>query len=113
MAVSDVDVVVVGAGLSGLQTAYLLQQLGYQCHVLEATSRVGGKTKTVDSKSHGPGVNDVGAAWINDTTQSEMYKLFKRYNIEGEVQLVSGKSVYEIGEGTFVALPYGERPVST
>lgn len=107
----DVDVVVVGAGLSGLQTAHLLQQAGYNCHVLEATARVGGKTKSVKSKRRGPGVNDVGAAWINDTTQSEMYKLFQRYNIEGEVQLISGKSVHETVEGSYKALPYGESPV--
>lgn len=110
--ISTTDVLVIGAGLSGLQVAQLLQAAGVSCHVLEATNRVGGKTKSVPSKKHGPGMNDVGAAWINDTSQSEMFKLFQRYNIQGEVQLAEGNVIHELGEGLHVVLPYGVSPVS-
>lgn len=71
----SVDVVVIGAGLSGLRAALNIQAVGSSCAVVEATDRVGGKTLTLPSKKNGPGVNDLGAAWINDTTQSEMFKL--------------------------------------
>ncbi len=37
------DVIVVGAGVSGLQTAYKLQQAGVSCLVLEASGNVGGQ----------------------------------------------------------------------
>jgi monoamine oxidase len=41
-----VDVVVVGAGLAGLSTAYRLQQTGMSIVVLEATSHIGGRIRT-------------------------------------------------------------------
>ena len=40
-------VVVLGAGLAGLATAYQLGKLGYDCTVLEARSRAGGRVWTV------------------------------------------------------------------
>ena len=70
-----VDVVVVGAGLSGLQAAVDLHKAGLKVKVLEARDRVGGKTW---SRSAQGSVCDVGAAWINDTNQSKMYALAKR-----------------------------------
>ncbi|MEB3223022.1 MAG: NAD(P)/FAD-dependent oxidoreductase [Candidatus Sericytochromatia bacterium] len=40
------DVVVVGAGLAGLTTAYRLRQAGLDCVVLELADRVGGRMRT-------------------------------------------------------------------
>ncbi|MDG2243394.1 MAG: NAD(P)/FAD-dependent oxidoreductase [Rhodospirillaceae bacterium] len=40
------DVVVLGAGLSGLQSALLLEELGYSVLVLEGRDRIGGKVLT-------------------------------------------------------------------
>ena len=40
-------VIVLGAGLAGLTAAYELQKLGYQCEVLEARTRAGGRACTV------------------------------------------------------------------
>ena len=40
-------VVILGAGIAGLATAYELGKAGYQCTVLEAKSRVGGRNWTV------------------------------------------------------------------
>lgn len=41
------DVVIVGAGLSGLSTAYQLKKAGIPFHVLEITPRIGGRVRTV------------------------------------------------------------------
>lgn len=74
-ATERVDVVVVGAGLSGLQAAVDLHKAGKTVKVLEARDRVGGKTW---SRSAQASVCDVGAAWINDTNQSKMYALARK-----------------------------------
>ncbi|KEF62883.1 uncharacterized protein A1O9_00857 [Exophiala aquamarina CBS 119918] len=89
--ITDVDVVVVGAGLSGLQAATDVQNAGLSVVVLEAKARVGGKTQVVKV---GKGVLDVGAAWINDKTQPRMYELFKRFGFEPLVQRVKGDAFF-------------------
>lgn len=43
------DVIVLGAGVSGLQTAYKLQQSGSSCLVLEESGRVGSQSFTNDN----------------------------------------------------------------
>ncbi|KAK3332800.1 putative amine oxidase [Cercophora scortea] len=76
-----VDVIVVGAGLSGLQAAADIHRAGYSVLVLEAMDRVGGKTLSV-KPAPGDGVVDLGAAWINDTSQSRIFGLAKRFGLE-------------------------------
>src|SRR5690606_11061275 len=41
-------VIVIGAGLSGLNSALLLEEQGYEVTVLEAKNRVGGRIYTLD-----------------------------------------------------------------
>ncbi|KAJ5539646.1 flavin-containing amine oxidase [Penicillium frequentans] len=107
----SVDVVVIGAGLSGLRAALIIQAAGFSCTVVEATDRVGGKTLTLPSKKNGPGVNDLGAAWINDTTQSEMFKLVQHYGIQTEIQMDRGNDVW-VHDDEVTLSPHGVLPVS-
>ncbi|PKY02738.1 FAD/NAD(P)-binding domain-containing protein [Aspergillus campestris IBT 28561] len=106
----EVDVIVVGAGLSGLRAALDVQAAGLSCIVVEAVDRVGGKTLSVPSKLSGPGVNDIGAAWINDTSQSEMYGLLRKYGLHGEIQRAEGMSLSLTAEGV-ITHPYGTLPL--
>lgn len=55
------DVIVVGAGVSGLTAARLLRDAGRQVIVLEARDRVGGRVHT--DRSGAP--TDLGASWIH------------------------------------------------
>jgi monoamine oxidase len=103
------DVVVVGAGLSGLQAAHSVRAAGFSVCVVEATNRVGGKTLTVQSCEKG--FNDLGASWINDTNQSEMFKLYKRYGIDIEVQRNSGETLIQSADGSVTKVPFGQLPV--
>ena len=61
LAASRTDVVVIGAGLAGMNAAMMLREQGYKVVVLEADSRVGGRVETVDTVD---GPLDVGASQI-------------------------------------------------
>ncbi|KAF7190535.1 putative flavin-containing monoamine oxidase A [Pseudocercospora fuligena] len=104
-----VDVVVVGAGLSGLSAAVHLHKSGLKVKVLEARDRVGGKTY---SKEVNGSACDVGAAWINDTNQSKMYELSQRYGLELIVQNSEGEFICDEGIGKHRKHPYGSLEVS-
>ncbi|RDW66794.1 amine oxidase-4 [Coleophoma crateriformis] len=99
------DAIVIGAGLSGLQAAHDVQKAGLSCVVLEARDRVGGKTWSLPC-ANGKGVVDVGAAWINDTNQSKMFALTKRFGLETITQRTEGNCLaHDVG-----AFPYGGIP---
>ncbi|KAL9567444.1 hypothetical protein ACKAV7_008394 [Fusarium commune] len=104
-----VDVVVVGAGLSGFQCAVDLHRAGLTCIVLEALDRVGGKTLSIDASSTG-GKVDLGAAWLNDTNQSRMYALAKKYEFDLIKQRDEGLNILEAGDGSTISYKYGTMP---
>ncbi|KAE8156563.1 hypothetical protein BDV40DRAFT_309522 [Aspergillus tamarii] len=104
-----VDVVVVGAGLSGLKAAWEVQKAGLSCMVVEARGRVGGRTYSVDPLEEGRKV-DLGGAWINDTNQSEIYKLAQTLGHELVVQKTDGDVIYDDFGGNLVRTGYGLTP---
>jgi monoamine oxidase len=60
------SVLILGAGIGGLTTAYLLSRAGYRCQILEATARAGGRNHTArrgstvveESKQHGKTIQE-------------------------------------------------------
>lgn len=101
------DVAIVGAGFSGLRAAKELHDAGLKYVVLEGMDRVGGKVLSQPTRDDGTAPTELGAAWINDTTQSEMYALAKEYGFELVQQPTSGNSFYQSENGQFSTLPYG------
>lgn len=92
------DVVIVGAGFSGLQTAYDLHQAGHKVLVLEAKKRVGGRSWTIPLKS-GKGRVELGATWINQKTQRKVYGLAKQFGLDTVEQYAEGLAVYQDTNG--------------
>jgi monoamine oxidase len=89
------DVVIVGAGMSGLSAARMLTDAGKSVIVLEARDRVGGRTL---SKALSNGfVVDMGGQWVGPT-QHRVVKLigelglrtFKTYNRGASLALIDG-----------------------
>lgn len=103
-----VDVIIVGAGLAGLTAAHEIQRAGLKCLILEARDRVGGKT--FSAPLEGGGVVDLGAAWINDSNQSRMYELARRFGAELIEQNTTGNCVLQDVDGRCTPFPYGELP---
>lgn len=108
---TQAPVIVIGAGLSGLQAANDLQMAGVPCLVLEARERVGGKTWST-SCAGGKGVEDLGAAWTNDVNQPRVFRLVQRLGFETIVQNTNGDCVMQdFGTFAYGAVPNVSSPI--
>ena len=85
----EVDVVVVGAGLSGLAAARVLAAGGADVVVLEARDRVGGRTL---SRKVGDDVLDLGGQWIGPT-QDRVARLADELGVRTFPQHHAGKKL--------------------
>ncbi|KIW63316.1 hypothetical protein PV04_10170 [Phialophora macrospora] len=101
-----VDVVIVGAGLSGLQAAVDLQNSGLQTVVVEARDRIGGKVWSHDVGNGS--VVDLGGAWINDTSQSRAFALSKRFGLDLVSQMTEGSAIVRDQVGKYDCLQNGQ-----
>lgn len=87
------DVIVIGAGLSGLMAARQLEAAGRSVLVLEARDRVGGRTWTRSLDGHPV---DLGGQWVGPT-QDRVLELARALGIETYPQHERGKKVLELG----------------
>jgi monoamine oxidase len=103
---TEVDVVVVGGGFSGLKSAYDLQQSGLSTVVLEAKETIGGRSRSINRKS-GEGIIELGATWINNTTQPRVTALVDKFGLDTAVQYTAGDSVFQGPDGEARRIPPG------
>ena len=93
----EADVIIVGAGLSGMIAARKVLDAGLKPLILEADERVGGRILTQDVI---PGIPvELGAQWIGDTHE-RMFRLAAELGVETYPQYDQGETSYElVGSG--------------
>jgi monoamine oxidase len=87
-------VLVIGAGLAGLAAARRLRSSGIEVTVLEARSRVGGRTEGATT-AQGAHV-ELGGQWLGPT-QTRMYALVEELGLETFPTYNTGKHVVQLG----------------
>lgn len=87
----DVDVAIIGAGISGLATARHLVAAGLSIVVLEARNRVGGRLDSVDGL-------DLGATWFWPN-EPRIQKLVADLGVPVHEQHLAGDAVYHDPSG--------------
>ncbi len=105
-----IQITIVGAGLAGLTTAYLLQKAGLDTLIIEASDRIGGRIHSVrDAENNFLG--DLGPTWVWPPYQPLATKWLQRFSIEVYPQHEEGRAVHDIdpnGEPTHGFAPRQE-----
>ena len=84
--------IIIGAGLSGLLTAFRLKQAGIPFKVMEARERVGGRINTL-SEADGPPL-EMGATWFGDQ-HIHLKALLQELGIDGFEQYMEGTAFFQ------------------
>ena len=103
---SDVDVVVVGAGLSGLTAARQLRRHGLKVHLLEARARTGGRM--IRQTTRTGAVIDMGGQWGGET-HHRFKKLVEELGIERFPSYYDGQGVL-VWDGQRVVADMATKP---
>jgi monoamine oxidase len=102
-AVRNTEIIVVGAGFSGLTAARNLVRQGRKVVVLEARDRVGGRVKVGKLAGHAV---DVGGIWVGPT-QTRLLELIKESGLHTMPQFEDGKDVTEFQRQADYCRPRG------
>ncbi|GAB3196963.1 monoamine oxidase [Pontibacter aydingkolensis] len=87
------EVIIVGAGLSGLSAAYYLKKKGIDALILEAGERWGGRIDTVYAEGNATPV-EMGATWFNEQ-HTHLVQLLRELKLPHFKQFQKGVGVFE------------------
>ena len=105
----EYDVIIIGAGLSGLSLAYFLREKNYKIKILEGRTRSGGRIYTTFEKGT---AMEMGATWLSPQ-HTELQKLLKELKLEIFEQELGKTAIYEpisTSPHQVVALPANQEP---
>lgn len=92
MTTKNTDVLIIGAGLTGLTLAYLLKSLNLKTTIIEANTRVGGRIVTKRNTNEAP--IDLGATWLVPQ-QTNVLNLLKSLQIDVFEQFYGSTAIYQ------------------
>ena len=98
------DLIVVGAGLAGLALAARAQEAGQDVAVIEARSRIGGRSLVHRTET---GCYDLGPAWIWPAMQPRVARAAAALGLRLYRQADEGGFVFQDSDGTAQRLPHG------
>lgn len=96
----NADVIIVGAGISGLATAFLLHEQGVSVRVLEANDRPGGRVHSVFSKKDQSYLADLGPTWVWPKYQPVITHWLDKLGLDRFPQYEQGDAILDYGPGT-------------
>jgi len=86
------DVLIIGAGLTGMTLAYYLRDSGLKVDILEARDRLGGRIETIGYFESQP--IEMGATWLG-REHHHLLALLKALDIEIFEQVIGSRVIYE------------------
>lgn len=86
------EIIIIGAGLSGLSTAYHLKKENISFKILEAQNRLGGRIETIYGNQETP--MEMGATWFSKE-HKHFLQLLKELNVGFFEQQTEGISLFE------------------
>lgn len=111
--IGDNDIIVIGAGLAGLNAALLLEEMGHSVAVIEGRDRIGGRLHTMDDV---PGMPEAGGSGIG-SSYGRILGMMDRLGLakQGErprTVPVSGQTMVDIGGQTITADQWPNHPAN-
>jgi monoamine oxidase len=101
----NTPVAIIGGGLSGLYTAYLLQQRGIQSTIFEARDRLGGRIVSLPSSKPTANIDanveryDLGPSWFWPDMHPLMDNLVNELGLTAFQQYQTGAHLFDRGRG--------------
>jgi len=94
----DCDVIIVGAGLSGLACANLLHNAGLKTIILEASDRIGGRIHSIQHQETIEYAADLGPTWVWPEYQPVLSKWLENLKIGTFDQFNEGDGIVDFEE---------------
>lgn len=88
----NVDIIIIGAGLTGLTLAYYLRETGLSVKLIEARERVGGRIETTYDK--GKASIELGATWLGQQ-HKHLITLLDDLGLQTFIQRLGETAIYE------------------
>ncbi|PWN05997.1 flavin monoamine oxidase family protein [Rhodohalobacter mucosus] len=106
------DVLIIGAGLTGLTLHHYLKDHGCRVRVVEARERIGGRIYTAGFDSGPEAPVEMGATWLG-SSHTHLFKLIHDLDIELFEQILGDRAIYEptsMSPHQLVSLPEQQEP---